>query len=121
MRVRQRQLLMTLVFAGAVAVLAIAVPSASAKLKVLPNGQAVSYLPLRSAAPGPVIEFNNMDYNGGPVMPSYTDYMLMWSPSGLGAYPDGFVSGISRYFSDLAHDSGGNQNVDSIGPQYNDL
>ena len=29
--------------------------------------------------------------------------------------------GIARYFNDLAHDSGGNQNVDSIGPQYNDL
>ena len=62
-----------------------------------------------------------MDYNGGPVMPSNTDYMLMWSPQGLGAYPDGFVFGISRYFTDLAHDSGGNQNVDSVGPQYNDL
>ena len=62
-----------------------------------------------------------MDYNGGPVMPSNTDYMLMWSPQGLGAYPDGFVSGIAQYFRDLAHDSGGNQNVDSVGPQYNDL
>ena len=28
-----------------------------------------------------------MDYNGGPVMPSNTDYMVLWSPSGLGAYP----------------------------------
>ena len=124
MRVRQRQLLMTLVFAGAVAVLAIAVPSASAKLKVLPNGQAVSYQPVRSAASAPSpfdLAFGNMDYNGGPVMPSNTDYMLMWSPKGLGAYPDGFVFGISRYFNDLAHDSGGNQNVDSVGPQYNDL
>jgi hypothetical protein len=68
----------------------------------LPNGQTVSYQPLRSAAPGPIpfdLAFNNMDYNGGPVMPSNTDYMLMWSPQGLGAYPDGFVSGISRYFS----------------------
>ena len=42
-------------------------------------------------------------------------------PAGTGAYPNGFVSGIARYFSDLAHDSGGNQNVDSVGPQYNDL
>ena len=37
-----------------------------------------------------------MDYNGGPVMPSNTDYMLMWSPQGLGAYPDGFVFGIAQ-------------------------
>jgi plastocyanin len=124
MRIRQRRLLVTLILAAAVAVSAIAAPSASAVIKVLPNGQAVSYQPLRSTPSGPSpfdLVFNNMDYNGGPVMPSNTDYMLMWSPQGLGAYPDGFVSGISRYFTDLAHDSGGNQNVDSVGPQYNDL
>ena len=110
MSVRQRRLLMTLVLAGMVAVSAIAAPSASAIIKSLPNGQAVSYQPLRSAprsAPSGLIPFDlafdNMDYNGGPVMPSNTDYMLMWSPSGLGAYPDGYVSGLSRYFTDLAH------------------
>jgi PKD domain len=124
MRARQRRLLMTMILAGAVAVLAIGAPNALAVIKVLPNGQAVSYQPLRSASatPSPFdLVFNNMDYNGGPVMPSNTDYMLMWSPQGLAAYPDGFVFGISRYFADLAHDSGGNQNVDSVGPQYNDL
>src|SRR6478752_3418635 len=106
MRIRQRRLLMTLILAGALAVSAIAVPSASAVIKVLPNGQAASYQPLRSASAGPSpfdLVFNNMDYNGGPVMPSNTDYMLMWSPQGLGAYPDGFVSGIARYFNDLAN------------------
>jgi plastocyanin len=125
MTVRQRRWLMTLVIAGTVGVSAIGASSASAIIKTLPNGQATSYLPLRSAAPaapGPFdTAFDNMDYNGGPVMPSNTDYMLMWSPSGLSAYPDGYVSGLSQYFKDLAHDSGGNQNVDSVGPQYNDL
>jgi plastocyanin len=122
MSVRQRRLLMVLVVAGTVGVSAIAASSASAILKRLPNGQTVSYQPLRSSAPIPFdLAFNNMDYNGGPVMPSNTDYMLMWSPHGLRAYPNGFVFGISRYFKDLAHDSGGNQNVDSVGPQYNDL
>jgi hypothetical protein len=126
MRIRYRRLLLTFVLAGTVAVSAIAVPNASAVLKSLPNGNAVSYLPLRSdraaTAPTPFdLVFNNMDYNGGPVMPSNTDYMLMWSPQGLGAYPRGFVSGIARYFTDLQHDNGGNQNVDSVGPQYNDL
>src|SRR5690242_4623732 len=124
MSVRQRHLLMTLVLAGTVAVSAIAAPRASATLKVLPNGQTASYQPLRSAASAPTpfdLVFNNMDYNGGPVMPSNTDYMLMWSPGGLGAYPSGFVTGISQYFKDLAHDSGGSQNVDSVGPQFNDL
>src|SRR5690242_10530142 len=124
MSIRQRRLLMTLVLAAAVAVSAIAAQSASATLKSLPNGQTVSYLPLRSAPAAPTpfdLAFANMDYNGGPVMPANTDYMLMWSPQGLGAYPGGFVSGIARYFTDLAHDNGGTQNVDSVGPQYNDL
>src|SRR5580765_8778830 len=106
MTVHRRRLLMTLVLAGTVGVSALAAPSASAILKTLPNGQAVSYQPLRSASassgPSPFdLAFDNMDYNGGPVMPSNTNYMLMWSPQGLGAYPDGFVFGISRYFTDL--------------------
>ena len=108
MTIRQRRLLMTLVIAATVGVSAMAATSASAIIKVLPNGQAVSYQPLRSDSSGPSpfdLAFDNMDYNGGPVMPSNTDYMLMWSPAGLGAYPDGFVFGISRYFTDLAHDS----------------
>jgi PKD domain-containing protein len=63
----------------------------------------------------------NMDYNGGPVMPSNTDYMVLWSPGGREAYPDGFISGVERWFKDLAHDSGGNQNTDSVSAQYQDL
>ncbi len=124
MTVRQRRLLMLLVLAGTLAVSAIAAASASAIIKQLPNGKVVSYAPLRKAAATvtPFDQaFSNQDYNGGPVMPSNTDYMFMWSPNGLSAYPQGFVFGIARYFSDLARDSGGNQNVDSAGPQYNDL
>jgi PKD domain len=122
MTVRQRRMLMMLVLAGTLGVSAIAASSASAILKKLPNGQVVSYQPLLPTGPVRFDQaFTNMDYNGGPVMPSNTNYMLMWSPQGLSAYPNGFVFGIARYFSDLQHDSGGNQNVDSVGPQYNDL
>jgi hypothetical protein len=129
MKVHQRRMLMMLVVAAALFVPAIATSNASAIIKVLPNGQTVSYMPLLKAqsakvrsAPTPFDQtFTNMDYNGGPIMPSNTDYMLMWSPGGLGAYPSGFTFGIARYFTDLQHDSGGNQNVDSIDPQYNDL
>src|SRR5215469_17852028 len=64
--------------------------------------------------------FTNLDYNGGPVMPSNTDYMVLWSPGGLSAYPAEYVSGLATYFRDLAHDSGGHQNVDSVSAQYND-
>jgi hypothetical protein len=65
--------------------------------------------------------FNNMDYNGGPVMPSNTDYMVLWSPGGRDAYPSGFVTGVEQWFRDLAHDSGGAQNTDSVSAQYRDL
>jgi PKD domain len=79
-----------------------------------------SIVPLRNKAPFDQV-FTNMDYNGGPVMPSNTDYMVMWSPGGLGAYPAGYVSGLEQWFTDLAHDSGGVQNTDSVSAQYADL
>jgi hypothetical protein len=82
----------------------------------------VAYVPLRgSKAAGFDQVFTNMDYNGGPVMPSNTDYMVLWSPAGLSAYPPGYVSGLQTFFKDLAHDSGGHQNVDSVSAQDNDL
>ena len=70
-----------------------------------------AYVPLLSAKRiPPDLAFSNMDYNGGPVMPSNTDYMVLWSPKGLAAYPAGYVSGLKTFFTDLAHDSGGHQN-----------
>ena len=83
----------------------------------------IDYVPLRGAfhAAGFDQVFTNVDYNGGPVMPSNTDYMVLWSPTGLSAYPAGYVSGLETFFTDLAHDSGGHQNVDSVTAQYNDL
>jgi hypothetical protein len=84
----------------------------------------VSYQPLNNERSGPTpfdAVFTNMDYNGGPVMPSNTDYMFLWSPNGMSAYPPAFVHGVGQFFRDLAHDSGGSQNVDAVGPQYNDL
>jgi PKD repeat protein len=81
-----------------------------------------AYVPLRgSKGTGFDRVFTNMDYNGGPVMPSNTDYMVLWSPTGLSAYPAGYVSGLQTFFTDLTHDSGGHQNVDSVSAQYNDL
>ena len=39
----------------------------------------------------------------------------------MSAYPAGYVSGLRTFFRDLAHDSGGHHNVDSVSAQYNDL
>ena len=30
------------------------------------------------------------------------------------------MAGLEQFFTDLAHDSGGHQNVDSVATQYND-
>jgi PKD repeat protein len=82
-----------------------------------------SIVPLRDAARSSKTDqvFSNLDYNGGPLMPSSTNYMVLWSPTGLGAYPADYVPGLERWFSDLAHDSGGVQNTNSVSAQYQDL
>jgi hypothetical protein len=57
-------------------------------------------------------------HKGGPVMPSNTNYALYWAPAGAPEYPAGYEAGINRYLEDLAHDSGGLFNSDSILAQY---
>ena len=125
---RSRMLLASAAFAAAIMVSAIAASSASAILQRLPDGQIVSYQPLRGKAPAVRFDtmFNNMDYNGGPIMPSNTVHLVFWSPKGYGAYPGAgsppqYVRGIEQYFKDLQRDSGGDRNVNSVDPQYNDL
>lgn len=125
---RSRVLLAAAAFAAVIAVSAIGASRASAILQRLPTGQVVSYQPLRSKAPRIRFDsmFNNMDYNGGPIMPSNTVHLVFWSPKGYGAYPGGgsppeYVRGIEQFFRDLQHDSGTDHNVNSVDPQYNDL
>jgi len=130
----RRALLPILVAALALAALA-AGPATAATMR-LPSGKAVTYTPLRSAQPPEVspfdLAFSNLDYNGGPVMPSNTNYTIYWSPGGLSDFPAGvnwtYADGIDQYFVDLAHDStlsqasggAGRQNVESVATQYND-
>jgi hypothetical protein len=114
----------TLLMAAAAVTLVVPVSAASSASAVPPKVDSVppAYVPLRSAMPkGFDTVFGNVDYNGGPVMPSNTDYMVLWSPKGLGAYgsPE-YIRGIAQYFKDLAHDNGGNKNADSVATQYND-
>jgi PKD repeat protein len=112
-------------FAALIAALSfcIVVPSAQAIVVHLRNGKALSFQPLRGArAPAAPLDafFSNLDYNGGPVMSSNTNYAVYWKPSGAPSYPAGYTAGVDQYFEDLAHDSGGHQNVDSVSSQYND-
>src|SRR6267154_2359150 len=95
------------------------VSEASAIIRHIPTGT-VSYQPLRGQAHQFDAVFSNLEYSGGPVMRANNNYTFYWSPSGLAAYPTGYTSGINQYLTDLGHDSGGHQNVDSVSAQYND-
>jgi sugar lactone lactonase YvrE len=106
----------------AVLALALAAPTASAVIAHLANGRTLSYQPLSATSaitPFDVL-FSNVDYNGGPVMASNTNYAVYWAPSGAPAYPSDYQAGVNQYLIDLAHDSGGSENTDSVSTQYND-
>lgn len=96
---------------------------ASAVIVHVGSGKTLSYQPLRGAhsfAATPFAGAAKLLYHGGPVMPSNTNYAFYWAPSGSPAYAAGYQPGVNRYFEDLAHDSGGTQNVDSVAVQYTD-
>ncbi|HEX9480837.1 MAG TPA: IPT/TIG domain-containing protein [Solirubrobacteraceae bacterium] len=111
---------------GALAALAVAVSwagaqSASAVLVEPTPGRRLSYQPLSGAprfAATPFAGKKNLVYHGGPVMTSNTNYMFFWAPSGSQPYAAGYQTGVEKYLKDLAADSGGAQNVDSVATQY---
>jgi hypothetical protein len=108
--------------AGLLAAVALAAcaSGASALIVRLPNGKTISYQPRRGPfafAPA-ALSASNLTYHGGPVMTSNTNYAFYWAPSGSTPYPAEYQSGVDQYLEDLAHDSGGNQNVDSVATQY---
>ena len=125
-RAASRRLLRVLpAVALAAALLAVCAPSASAILAHLRSGRALSYMPTHRTARRATQRFDalftNLDYNGGPVMASNTNYTIYWDPSGAPEpYATGYKAGVNRYLEDLAHDSGGTGNVDSVAAQYND-
>src|SRR5436189_2569606 len=108
--------------------LAVVAASASALVVALPGGEAVSVHPVAGAAlanhaAAPVTGAAttiNLRYHGGRVMPSNTNYAFYWAPPGAPGCPADYQSVLKRFFEDLAHDSGGNQNVDSVSTQYGD-
>jgi hypothetical protein len=83
---------------------------------------ALSYLPARGASAhgGNAGKKSQLEYHGGPVMSSNANYALYWDPSGGPEYPAGYQTGLNRYFEDVAHDSGGLSNIDSVLVQYGD-
>jgi PKD repeat protein len=117
--------------AGVVAPIAFALTAlsagpASAIVITLKSGKKLSYEATASASvrgPKPFDDvFSNMDYSGGPIMPSNTNYTVAWQPAGYAGDPfqGGFTAGVDQYLTDLAHDSGQPTNSDSVSAQYND-
>jgi hypothetical protein len=104
------------------ATLATGASNASAVIVHLGNGKTLSFQPLRGATTIRPFDafFKNLDYNGGPVMASNTNYAVYWRPATGPKYPSGYQAGVNQYLTDLAHDSAGHENVDSVASQYND-
>ncbi len=109
--------------------LALAGASSADALVVHVNGHRVSILPKPGAsaaalaatpfiAAGKRPPRNGLQYQGGPLMASNTNYVLYWAPPESPAYPGGYQTGVDRYFEDLSHDSGGLGNVESVLLQY---
>jgi hypothetical protein len=65
-----------------------------------------------------------MTYHGGWVMRTNTTYAIYWFPSGsacgVSASCDSYVSGVDRFFKDVAAASGSDSNVYSVDTQYSD-
>ena len=128
-RARLRKRHVGLISLATAVILAAGAMNASALILRL-HGKAVSYEPPIGRATGQAqtrpptqtkaATVRLLEYHGGPVMSSNTDYALYWDPTGAAEYPSGYESGLDRYFEDLAHDSGGIQNTDSVLTQYTD-
>ena len=107
------------------ALLALGASGASAVVVQLGNGKAVSYQPVAAGSGLSALSVNplaagtsNLIYHGGPVMTSNTNYAFYWAPSGSPATRPNISRASIRYLENLAHDSGGEQNVDSVATQY---
>jgi PKD repeat protein len=111
-----------LALALAAALLLALAAGASAVIVHTRAGRAISYQPLRGRRIRAHLDehFSNVEYDGGPVMPSNTNYTVFWAPPGAPAYPPEYQQGIDEYLENLAADSGGHENVDSVDAQYGD-
>src|SRR5690242_15401397 len=80
--------------------LAISASPAPAVVVHLRNGHRLSYRPLRghrlAASTRTTRRVHNLEYHGGPIMPSNNNYAFYWRPAGAPAYPAEYQSGIAR-------------------------
>jgi hypothetical protein len=119
---------LTLVALLAAAALALAAAAAQAVIVTPGKGRVSLELLHPGGAPGAAqpnarsnakpLAKKNLENHGGPVMSSNTNYTIYWDPAGGASFPAGYQAGIDKYFEDVAHDSGGLLNSDSILTQY---
>ncbi len=110
------------------------VPNASAVVATGSNGQRASFALPQGVSPAsipgsvaaarahaglPLASNGNLDYHGGPVVHSMAPYLIYWVPSGE-TFSSTTQNLITRYFTDVAHDSGGASNVYGVDRQFTD-
>ncbi len=111
----------------ALAFVLVAASPASANLVKLARGGYANFAPVSSWSATHTARnfdsaFSNLDYSGGPVMSSNTNYAVVWQPSGYAgtAFQPGYVSGVGQFLADLAASSGSASATDSVSSQYRD-
>jgi hypothetical protein len=94
-------------------------PVRGANLAQLPAATRALSSPARSlSAPLPYDKAGQLISHGGPVMHSVTTHLIYWDPnSEFTATTTGI---FSRFFTDVAHDSGSPTNVFAVAGQYTD-
>jgi PKD repeat protein len=85
------------------------------------NGVVASRLPgaVARATTANASSSGQLAYNGGPVVHASAPYLIVWTPPGH-SLPSGAQSLLSRYFTDVAADSGTGANVYGVSRQYYD-
>jgi hypothetical protein len=109
------------ILALAIAGLLLAAAPAGAVVAQVP-GPDIGYQPLNGqgpSAPSQSDVITNLEYHGGPVMPSMKQYAIFWAPSGY-SFPAGYKTAATQFLKDVAADSPQPTNVYSVGSQFTD-
>ena len=108
---------------SAVAVVAVIPAAGSARVHASPFvprvGTIGGIVPVLGLTSPGVQGSGDLTYHGGPVMRTNTTYAIYWAPSGH-PLATGYSNTIDQYFTDVAHDSGGTNNVYGVDTQYSD-
>src|SRR5205807_1997786 len=116
-----------------VALMAALAPAAAAEVVHLPDGHFLGVTPHRgtpasnlpgavarsAAALAPNSDTGALSYHAGPVVHSSAPYLIFWTPSGETIASSRRLL-LTRYFTDVAADSGGASVVYGVGRQYTD-